>query len=185
MSRAFRVSLGIVVLLSVASIALAGCGSASTSSPGISPSTATPAEKPAGASSSASSAPVKVGEKVTSGEWNLTLKNVEYTATAGGAKAPTPKTLAVVTFDLTNNSTGPQGIGPSSFKLMAADGTAYPPAQTSDKTFIFNIEQPIKAGETRTVKIAYLVPDGVKMFTFRFAPFDPAGRAQPVQFEIQ
>ena len=185
MSRTRRVSLGIVVLLLLASIAVSGCRSASPSAPATQPSASAPAEKPASTSGSASGAPVKVGEKATSGLWNLTVKNVAYASAAGGAKATAPETLAVVTFDLTNNSTGPQGIGPSSFKLVAADGTAYPVVPTSDKAFIFSIEQPIKAGETRTVKIAYQVPNGVKTFALKFAPFDPSGQVQPAEVDIQ
>ena len=185
MSRTREVSFGIIVLLLLASIAVSGCSSAAPSAPATPPSTTSPAEKPATTSGSASSAPVKAGEKATSGDWNLTVKNVAYASAAGGAKATAPETLAVVTFDLTNNGAGPQGIGPSSFKLVGTDGSAYPVAPTSDKAFIFNIEQPIKAGETRTVKIAYQVPDGVKTFAFKFAPFDPAGKAQPAEVDIQ
>jgi hypothetical protein len=182
----FRLAVSIALLLAV-SIAVSGCGSGSPSTPAATSSASTPAEQPASTSGSsgAASAPVKVGEKATSGDWALVVKGVEFAPAAGGAKAAAPNTLAVVTMDVTNTSTSGQGIGPSSFKLAGADGTAYQATPTSDKAFIFNTEQPIKGGETRTVKIAYSVPEGVKAFKLTFAPFDPAGKAQPAVIEIQ
>jgi hypothetical protein len=177
---------GVTVVLLATVLALSGCGSSSPSAPAPSPSATTPAEQPASTSGpSGAATPLKMGEKATSGDWTLVVKGVEFAPEAGGARATAPKTLAVLTLDVTNTSASGQGIGPSSFKLAGTDGTAYEAKPTSDKTFIFNTEQPIKAAETRTVKIAYEVPAGVKAFKFTFAPFDPNGKAQPAVFDVQ
>lgn len=126
----------------------------------------------------------KVGEEATSGEWKLTVKSIAFMPAAGGATAEQGKDLAVVTLDLKNGGSAGQGTGPAYFKFAGADGVAIEAAPTSDPEFIFNTPQPINAGETRTIKIAYPVPAGDKEFQLTFEPFVEGG-ATPAVIDIK
>lgn len=170
------------LLMAVLIVALlSGCGGASE--PAAEPTPAEPAaEQPA--EEAAKVAPVEIGEPATSGDWTLKAKSTDRVPEAGGAKAPSGQELLVITFDLTNGSATDQGTGPTDFKLTGADGTAYDAVLTSDPEMIFNTPMPIKAGETREIKIAYGVPKGMTPFQWTFSPFVEGGAAQPAVVNI-
>lgn len=159
-------------------IVLTGCGGPAASSP---PATPAPATQPAaeGAPASGKVAPVELGTPVTVSTWTLTAKSADRSPAAGGGKADPGKELVVIAFDLKNGAAKDQGIGPTSFKFAGTDGTEFQATPTSDPTFIFNTPQPIKAGETRTIKIAYAVPVAAGPFQWRFEPFVEGGSPEP------
>lgn len=159
---------------------LAGCASSTPTEPAEP--TEPAAEQPA--EGEAKVAPVEIGAPATSGDWTLTVKSAERAAEAGGATAESGKELLVITFDLTNGGATDQGTGPVYFVLSGADGTTYDAAPTSDPAFIFNTPQPIKAGETREIKIAYGVPTGSGPFQWAFTPFVEGGAAEPAVVNI-
>jgi len=166
---------------------LVGCGA--DAGPATEPAPDQPAaEQPATEQPStegeAKVAPVEIGTAVTSGDWTLTAKEAEREDKAGGASAEGGQELLVIEFELTNDSSFEQGIGPTSFKLRGADGTELQATPTSDAEFIFNTPQPIKAGEKRTIKIAYSVPAGAKAFQWTFEPFVAGGTPEPAVINI-
>lgn len=156
--------------------ALAGCAAPKPAEPAATPGAepAAPAEKPA-----AKVAPVEIGAPVTVADWTLTAKEAERDDEAGGAKAESGKELLVITFDLKNGTATDQGTGPTYFSLTGPDGTTYDAVPTSGEEFIFNTPQPIKAGETRTIKIVYGVPSGAGPFQWMFTPFVEGGSPEP------
>jgi hypothetical protein len=168
---ALRAALAIALL---ASIALVGCSSPSTSAtaPSANGSASTAPPETGG---SMAAAPVAMGEATKSGDWGLTVKSLTMAPEAGGATAASGKELAVITYDLTNNAAQDAGTGQTDFKLETTDGTAGQIVPTQGEEFIFNTPQPIKAGETRTIKIVYEVPAGSKEFKLTFAPWIESG----------
>lgn len=163
--------------------ALAGCGGGKAAE--TTPITPPPATEAPATGTEAKVAPVEMGQPATSGSWTLTAKTADRAADAGGASAASGQELLVITFDLTNGGTADEGIGPTSFKLAGPDGTEYQATPTSDPAFIFNTEQPIKAGETREIKIAYGVPTGTTPFQWTFEPFSASGPPQPAVINIK
>ena len=176
------------LLVAVAAVALlVGCGGAGTQTRDTSK-PATPAAQtpePDDATSAGKVAPVEMGQPAMSGTWTITVKEAERTAEAGGAKAESGKELLVLRFDLKNGGAKGEGTGPTSFKLTGPDGTEYQASPTSDSLFIFNTPQPIKAGETREIMIAYAVPVGVGPLQWAFTPFVEGGQAQPAVVNIK
>lgn len=163
-------------------VALAGCsGSGTTAEKPAATAEQPAAGEPAPTSEepAAAAAPVAVGEPVTSGDWTLTAKEVERDDSAGGIDAPSGSEMLIIKFDLKNGTAADQGTGPVYFTLTDASGASMDPAQTSGEEFIFNTPQPIKAGETREIKIAYIVPTGSGPFTWTFTPFVEGGAATP------
>ena len=69
--------------------------------------------------------------------------------------------------------------------MTGPDGTAYDASPTSDTLFIFNTPQPIKAGETREIMIAYGVPTGITPLLWTFTPFVEGGQASPAVVTIK
>ena len=175
----------------LASLALAGCGSPSTPVPGPSVTTGSATSLPStapidmgGGSASTANAPVGMNQPTKSGAWGLTVTKLEFTSEAGGAKAGPGKELAVVTFELTNNAPKGVAIGQTDFKFAGTDGVAYQAVPTSGSEFIFNTAQPIKAGEKRTIKIAYEVSAGVKGGLLTFSPFSETGSPTPAIINV-
>jgi hypothetical protein len=176
----------LVAMLAVA-VVLAGC------SGGGQPAATTP-EQPAPAGTEApaatpaepapSSAPVAMGTPATASDWTLTVKEAEREDKAGGAAATGGNEMLVIKFDLTNGGAQDAGVGPTDFKLADQNGTEYQAAPTNDPTFIFNIEQPIKAGTTREILIAYEVPKGTGPFNWTYEPFVEGGTT-PVVMEVK
>jgi hypothetical protein len=188
----------IVAVLSLATVmlvGLAGCSSSSSSSDipstGSSSSGSSSASAPStapidmgGGSASTANAPVGMNQPTKSGDWALTVTKLEFTSEAGGAKAGPGKELAVVTFELTNNASKDAGIGQTDFKFAGTDGVTCDAVPTSGSEFIFNTPQPVKAGEKRTIKIAYEVNAGVKGGLFTFSPFSETGSATPAIINV-
>jgi hypothetical protein len=172
------------LLLAIALAALVGGGGTADKASTKPPSTQEAPPK-GGTEPAAKVAPVEIGQAATAGSWTLTAKKVERMAEAGGAKADAGSELLVITFDLNNDTGADQGTGPSSFALTGTDGTAYTAASTSDPAFIFNTAQPIKAGETREIKIAYGVPAGTSSFQWSFTPFMESGEVEPAVVNIK
>ena len=161
----------VVLLLAMTMLAVAGCGGGDKGTSTGSTDPAAAGETAGQAEESAKVEPAAIGEETTAGDWTIKVTKVERAASAGGGNPTAGNELVVITFDVTNDGKEGQGIGPTSFKLVDAEGTEYPAASTSDPTFIFNIEQPIKPGETRQVLIAYDVKPAAGPFTWTFEPF--------------
>jgi hypothetical protein len=174
-----------IALAIVLSFALIGCGGSTAEQPAPAPEPAAeqPAEAPA-EDPAAKVAPVEVGMPVTVADWTLVAKEVEREQSTGGADAPEGQELLVITFDLTNGGSADQGTGPTYFKLTGSDGTEYQATPTSGEEFIFNTPQPIKAGETREIKIVYPVPTGATPFQWSFEPFVEGGVPAPAVVNI-
>ncbi len=147
------------------------------------PSTEQPEAGQPAAEGEGKAAPVEVGTAVTVGDWTLKAKEVERDDSAGGAKAEAGQELLVITFDLTNNGAADQGTGPAYFKLRGSDGIEIQAAPTGEPEYIFNTPQPIKAGETREIRIVYAVPAGATGFQWTFEPFVEGG-AEPAVVNI-
>lgn len=184
------VLLGSCAVAIAAALVLAGCSSSTT--PATAPSTSGPSTSaavstaPIDLSGTPTNAPVNMGQATKSGDWGLTVKSLTFAGDAGGAKAGPGKELAVVTVDLSNNAIKDAGIGQTDFKFAGADGVNYQAVPTSGSDFIFNTPQPIKAGETRTIKIAFEVTAGVRQFRLTFSPFSPSGSASaPAVVNVQ
>lgn len=172
-----------LLAITVLAVALAGCGGGNAAQ--TAPSTPPPATEAPATGTDAKVAPVEMGQPATSGSWTLTAKSAERAAEAGGATAQSGQELLIITFDLTNGGSADEGIGPTSFKLAGPDATEYQAAPTSDPAFIFNTQQPIKAGETREIKIAYGVPTGTTPFQWTFEPFSASGPPEPAVINIK
>lgn len=176
------------LLVVVLAITLTGCGAKDepVADPGVSETTAsvggdvgTSDEIPP------SAAPVATGVKVTSAEWDLVVLGDSVERDAGGTTAPSGKSLLVVEFELTNSSGRPRGIGQVDFELTDTSGGQYAVVPTSGEDFIFNTPQPIEAGETRTIKIAYEIPGaGAQGLILMFEPFVEGGVSQPVAVSL-
>jgi hypothetical protein len=175
-----------LLLMALAAVSLVGCAGASAPPVAAPPSAAAPTapeQNVPGASGKA--VVVEIGQPATSGAWTLTVSDAQRAAQAGGAVAQSGQELLVLTFDLKNGGTKDEGTGPTSFKLTGPDGTEYQASPTGDPEFIFNTPQPIKAGETRTIKIAYGVPTGTSPLQWVFAPFVEGGQAEPAAVNIK
>lgn len=168
--------LWIALPMLVAAMALAGCAAqqegttTSTAPPSSATSTPAPAEAPTASTTAPPVPPVAQGQTATTGHWKVSIDEVEREDSAGGARAASGKQLLVVKVDVANNNTTGYGVGPTAFKLTDASGATLEAAQTSDSKFIFNMPQPVKAGETRNVLIAFEVPIGSGPFTLTFYP---------------
>jgi len=174
--------MAIVVMALALAFVMSGCASEP-------PSVVTTPDEPVGTepveTPAAGAAAVPMGTAATSGDWTLTVRRVQRLETAGGIDAQAGNEMLVVTMDLANGSTVDQGTGPNYFVLSDADEGVYAAAQTSDPAFIFNTPQPIKAGETRNLSIAYEIPVGTGPFTLTFTPFVEGGGNAPAVFEIK
>lgn len=168
-------------VLVLAVLPIAGCGGGDGAADGTSDDVI-PIDEPVGEAEAASE--LSIGEKGTAGDWDIVVESVERAPEAGGAAAAEEGELLVIKLKLTNNGAEGQGTGPAYFKLAGLDGFVYEAAPTNDQTFIFNTPQPIGAGETRSVSIAYNVPVGTEGFTFTFEPFVEGGTT-PVVYGLQ
>jgi hypothetical protein len=180
----------LVVLLGMALVAgLVACsGGGDTADTGTTTNTGAQSEEPAantGTAEQPSAEPIGVGQPGTSGDWTVTVKEVERDDSAGGIDAASGNEMVVIQFDLTNAGSTDQGTGPTYFELKDEGGAVYQAAQTSGEEFIFNTPQPITAGETRKIRIAYEVPTGTGPFTWTFTPFVEGGGNAPAVFAIE
>jgi hypothetical protein len=179
------VTAGVAAVLAMALVA--GCTPSNPSGPSA------PANDSGAAS--VSTAPITTGdganpsvgmnELTGTGIWGITVTALEFATQAGGAKAEGGHELAVVGVRVSDNSTESAGLGPNAFKLVGPDGAEYQIAPTSSPAFIFNTPQPIKAHETRDIKLAYQVPAGVTQFKLIFAPFSPSGSTAPATVNVR
>lgn len=176
----------LLILVLAIGLVVAGCsGSGTAETPATTADQSAASSEPAPATEEpAAAAPVAIGVPATSGDWTLTAKEVERDDSAGEVDAPSGSEMLVIKFDLKNGSAADQGTGPAYFALTDASGASMEPAQTSGEEFIFNTPQPIKAGETREIKIAYIVPTGSGPFTWTFTPFVEGGAATPAAVTI-
>lgn len=183
-------TLWVFALLAAVAIVMTGC------SQGAQTQATTPAATPATTGNEAPSdaeaatppdgpALTAMGTAATSADWTITVKEVEREDSAGGADAASGKELLVIKFELKNGGTKDEGIGPTSFILADETGVEFSATPTGDPKFIFNIEQPIKAGTTREIRIAYEVPKGAGPFTWTFTPFVEGGEATPAVLEVK
>lgn len=182
-----RLVLAGVLVLGVL-LVLTGCsgGKPAASAGGDSDASKAATQSDTGSDSSAPQVdPTPMGNAAMTAGWTITVTGSQRVAAAGGAKAEAGHELLVITFTLQNGNKTGSGIGPSSFKLRDSSGTLYQPAVTNDKTFIYNIGMPIKAGETRTINIAYSVPTGASGLIWTYTPFSENGQATPVALEVQ
>lgn len=193
-TRTIRVVLATTGALAVGlalACTLTACGTAGAPPATTSAASSTAASEPStapidmgGGSASTANAPVGMNQPTKSGDWGLTVTKLEFAAQAGGATAGSGQELAVLTLELTNTSTKDAGIGPSAFKFAGTNGVTYQAASTSSSQFIFNTPQPFKAGEKRTVKIAYEVDAGAKGGLLTFSPFSESGSATPAIINV-
>lgn len=147
--------------------------------------TAAPPEAPqlqpgaTGASSPAGADPVRrvaIGEIVETGEWGLRVRGVSDVESAGGVTAPDGRVLIVVELELANRASIPRHIGQVDFGLTDTAAGEYPVVATVGEEFMFNTPQPIEAGETRSIKIAYTGVSPVSgELILRFQPFLQTG----------
>ena len=160
-------------------LVLAGCGGGATTA-----TTGTQAETPpaAGSQTPAEPSPAAMGKPATAGDWTITVKNVARAETAGGGSPSAGNELLVITYELTNGGAAGKGNGPTDFTLADAGGATFQAAPTGDPKFIFNTQQPIKAGETREILIAYDVTKGAGPFVWTFSPF---GAPKPAVLEVE
>lgn len=183
--RLMRIVLAVLAI----AIVLTGC-SPSTSSTEPEEPAATDTQAPADtagepAATEAEPELTPMGTAATSADWTITVKSATRAAEAGGATATSGNELLVITFDLTNGGTADEGVGPVSFVLADDAGTEYSAAPTGDPAFILNIEQPILAGTTREILIAYEVPAGAGPFTWTYLPFVEGGGNAPAVLEVK
>lgn len=175
-------------MLLVAALSMLGsaCGDAKTSGSTTGTDAAgTTKDTSGGGDSTDDEAPAAaIGDEVESNTWKLTVSKVSRAATAGGATAATGYELVVVELSLTNGGSEGEGIGPVSLKLTGPDDASFPAAPTSATDFIFNTPQPINAGETRAVKVAYEVPKGTSDLTLTFEPFVEGETLEPVTVDL-
>ena len=112
------------------------------------------------------------------------MNSVERKPSAGGAKAGSGNEILVINFDLKNGGAKDADVAASSFTLADRIGSMFNAVQTSDPAYIYNIQQPIKAGTTRKIRIAYEVRKGAGPFQWIFSPLVESGGATPAVFDI-
>jgi hypothetical protein len=172
-------SMWMIVVAVAAALVLAGC-----SGTGQQPITTLAPPADTTTQSAGPSGQTPIGTPVTSGPWTIEVNSVERKPSAGGAKASSGNEILVVNFDLKNTGTKDAGVGPTSFTLADRIGTMFNAVSTSDPAFIHNIKQPIKAGATSKIRIAYEVRKGAGPFQWIFTPYVDSGGATPAVFEI-
>jgi hypothetical protein len=184
-------ALWVVAMTLVSGLLLGGCSAGSgqnqtPSATGASETASASAGQQPGADtgSAPSSATTPMGTAAKVADWTITVKAASRKAEAGGAKAADGKELLVIDFELKNGGKD-SGVGPTSFKLADTKGADFTATATSDPAYIFNIEQPIKAGTTRKILIAYEVPKGAGPFVWTFSPFVEGGQPAPAVLEVK
>ena len=126
-----------------------------------------------------------MGTPVTSGSWTIKVNSVARKTSVGKEKAYGGNELLIINFDLKNISTKDERIEPSSFTLADRIGTMIKAAALSDPAFIHQMKQPIKAGTTRKVLIAYEVRKGATPFQWIYAPLAASDAVTPVVIEVK
>jgi len=168
-------------------LVLAGCSAAE---PTTEPEAARPTEPAATQPAETGSEPaavtsVPMGTAATSGDWTLSVKETEREASTAGVDAASGNELFVVKLELTNTASTNRGTGPAFFILTDSSGAKYDPALTRGREFIYDTPQPIKAGETREIRIAYEVPVGSGPFTLAFTRLADGVEQAPAVLEAK
>lgn len=179
-------------LVLVVALATVGCGpSGGGGEPqGGAPSEQQTGEGAAGQGASTQAAPARIGEKVTSGTWDLVVDRatakaaLDYKATGEDTPAAEGKELMVIEVSLTNNADAPAGTGPAYFKLADAGGTEYTETVTNVQGWLFNMN-PVQAAETVKTTVVYEVPKGSAGLVLTFDPPTAGGTSDPKSVAIR
>jgi hypothetical protein len=126
-----------------------------------------------------------MGTPVTSEPWTIKVTSTERKASVGKEKPYAGNELFVINFDLTNSGTKDAAIAASSFTLADRIGSMMKAAALSDPAYFHQMKQPLKAGTTHKVKIAYEVRKGAGPFQWIYAPMAADAPVTPVVIEVK
>jgi len=177
----------VAAVLTVA-MTLAGCGSAKTPAKVDSEAPAAEGAATEGGTTEeapvAQAAPSAIGDKVTSGDWDLVVDKATGVAEVeGDIKAADGNELLKIDITLTNNGTDAGSTGPAYFHLVDSTGGEFQATPTNVQGWIFNMN-PIEAGKSAKTTIVYEVPEGKEELTLSFEPWSDKASA-PAQVTVR